>query len=161
MWQRRARGAIVKSLQRGNRGGKRRAALEFARCRIQPEGVKIETPADLLPHVRHYADRKQEHFIAASINGANELIAVRVISIGLVDRSQIHPREVFAEALADRASAIMVAHNHPAGSLEPSPADLEVTRQLKEAGTIMGIPLLDHLIFNRHDYYSFLEESRI
>lgn len=137
------------------------AALEFARRRIKPEGVKIETPADLLPHVRHYADRKQEHFLCASINGANEILNIRVVSIGLVDRTPVHPREVFAEALADRASAIVVAHNHPAGGLEPSPADIEVTNQLKAAGAVMGIALLDHIIFNRTGYFSFLEAGRL
>jgi DNA repair protein RadC len=137
------------------------AALEFARRRIKPEGAKIETPADLLPHVRHYADRKQEHFLCASINGANEILNIRVVSIGLVDRTPVHPREVFAEALADRASAIVVAHNHPAGGLEPSPADIEVTKQLKAAGVVMGIALLDHIIFNRTGYFSFLEGGRL
>jgi DNA repair protein RadC len=100
------------------------AAIEFARRRIKPEGAKIKTPADLLPHIRHYADRKQEHFLCASINGANEILNIRVVSIGLVDRTQVHPREVFADALSDRASAVIVAHNHPAGSLEPSSPDV-------------------------------------
>lgn len=136
------------------------AAIEFARRRIKPEGAKIETPADLLPHVRHYADRKQEHFLCATINGANELLNVRVISIGLVDRSPVHPREVFADAVADRACAVMLAHNHPAGPLQPSDADLETTRRIREAGDIMGIAVLDHLIFNRKGYFSFLEEGK-
>ena len=137
------------------------AALEFARRRIKPEGTKIETPADLLPHVRHYADRKQEHFLCASINGANEIINIRVVSIGLIDRAPVHPREVFADALADRASAVIVAHNHPAGGVEPSSADVEATKQLKAAGAVMGIALLDHIIFNRSDYFSFLEAGRL
>jgi DNA repair protein RadC len=137
------------------------AALEFARRRIKPEGVKIETPADLLPHVRHYADRKQEHFLCATINGANEIINIRVVSIGLIDRTPVHPREVFGDALSDRASAIIVAHNHPSGSLEPSAFDIEVTKQLKAAGIVMGITLLDHIIFNRGGYYSFLESGRL
>jgi len=137
------------------------AALEFARRRIKPEGTKIETPADLLPHVRHYADRKQEHFLCASINGANEILNIRVVSIGLIDRTPVHPREVFAEALADRASAIIVAHNHPAGGLEPSASDIEMTTQLKAAGVVMGITLLDHIIFNRGGYFSFLEAGRL
>ncbi len=137
------------------------AALEFARRRIKPEGVKIETPADLLPHVRHYADRKQEHFLCASINGANEILNIRVVSIGLIDRTPVHPREVFADALMDRASAIIVAHNHPSGSLEPSAADVEVTAQLKAAGVVLGITLLDHIIFNRNGYFSFLEAGRL
>jgi DNA repair protein RadC len=136
------------------------AAIEFARRRIKPEGLKIDTPADVLPLIRHFADRKQEHFLSITINGANEVINVRVVSIGLVDRSPVHPREVFADALADRASGIIVAHNHPAGNLEPSASDEDVTRQLKHAGEIMGIHLLDHIIFNRIAYFSFLESGR-
>lgn len=137
------------------------AAIEFARRRIKPEGAKIETPADLLPHIRHYADRKQEHFLCASINGANEILNIRVVSNGLVDRSPVHPREVFADALTDRASAVIVAHNHPNGGLEPSPSDIRITAQLKAAGEIVGIMLLDHIIFNRIGYFSFLEAGRL
>lgn len=137
------------------------AAIEFARRRIKPEGAKIQTPADFLPHVRHYADRKQEHFLCATINGANEILNIRVVSIGLIDRTPVHPREVFADALADRASTVIVAHNHPSGPLTPSSADVEATKQIKQAGQIVGIELLDHIIFNRHGYYSFLEEGRL
>jgi DNA repair protein RadC len=137
------------------------AAIEFARRRIKPEGAKIQTPSDLLPHVRHYADRKQEHFLCATINGANEILNIRVISIGLVDRTPVHPREVFADALSDRASGIIVAHNHPSGSLQPSSNDLEITKQIFAAGEIVGIVLLDHIIFNRTGYFSFLEEGRL
>jgi DNA repair protein RadC len=136
------------------------AAIEFARRRIKPEGTMIETPADLLPLIRHYADRKQEHFISASINGANEIMNIRVVSIGLVDRTSAHPREVFADALSDRASGVIVAHNHPAGPLEPSAWDIEITKQLKEAGVVVGVELLDHIIFNRTGYYSFLESGK-
>nr|VFK21811.1 MAG: DNA repair protein RadC [Candidatus Kentron sp. LFY] len=134
------------------------AAIEFVRRRIKPEGIKINRPSDLVPHVRHYADRKQEHFLCASVNGANEVINIRVISIGLVDRSLAHPREVFAGPLADRASAIILAHNHPMGPLEPSPADMEITQRMRQAGDIMGIAVLDHVIFNRSDHFSFLDE---
>ncbi len=137
------------------------AAMEFARRRIKPEGSKIETPADLLPHIRHFADRKQEHFLCASINGANEILNIRVVSIGLIDRTPVHPREVFADALSDRASAVIVAHNHPAGGLEPSASDVDVTKQLKAAGVVIGIALLDHIIFNRTGYFSFLEAGRL
>jgi DNA repair protein RadC len=135
------------------------AAIEFARRRIKPEGIKIETPADLLPQIRHYGDRKQEHFLCATINGANEVMNVRVVSIGLIDRSPVHPREVFADAISDRACAIIVAHNHPNGTLEPSTNDLDVTKQLKEAGEVVGISLLDHIIFNRSGYFSLLENG--
>jgi len=137
------------------------ASIEFARRRIKPEGAKIAKPADLLPHIRHYADRKQEHFLCAAINGANEILNIRVVSIGLIDRSPVHPREVFADALSDRASAIIVAHNHPRGGVEPSQSDLTITAQLKAAGEIAGIELLDHIIFNRTTPYSFLENGKL
>lgn len=137
------------------------SAIEFSRRRIRPEGICINTPADLLPHIRHYSDRKQEHFLCASVNGANEIINIRVISIGLIDRSHVHPREVFADPITDRASGIIVAHNHPSGGLSPSKNDIEVTRRLKEAGKTLGIELLDHIIFNGNSYYSFLENDYI
>ena len=137
------------------------AALEFSRRRIKPDNAKILTPADLLPHIRHYADRKQEHLLCASINGANEILAIRVISIGLIDRTTIHPREVFADAVVDRASGIILAHNHPAGTVTPSPADVDATSLIKDAGRIMGISLLDHIIFNKSSYYSFIESGTL
>jgi DNA repair protein RadC len=135
------------------------AALEFARRRIRPEGLRISFPPDVLPLIRHFADRKQEHFICASLNGANEVIATRVVSVGLVNKTQVHPREVFADPLIDRASAVIVAHNHPSGSLEPSKEDIDITGQLKSAGEILGIRLLDHIVFNQKGYYSFLESG--
>jgi len=137
------------------------AAIEFVRRRIKPEGMKIETPADVLPLIRQYADRKQEHFLAITINGANEVQNVRVISIGLIDRSPVHPREVFADAVAERASGIIVAHNHPAGGVDPSEADVAITKQLREAARIVGIELLDHIIFNKGSYFSFLEAGKL
>jgi DNA repair protein RadC len=137
------------------------AALEFARRRIRPEGLRISFPADCLPLIRHYADRKQEHFLCISINGANEVIKNRIVSVGLVNRTQVHPREVFADPITDRASAIIVAHNHPSGGLLPSKEDIEITKQLKSAGETLGIRLLDHIIFNHKGYYSFLEKGEL
>jgi DNA repair protein RadC len=137
------------------------AALEFARRRIRPEGLKISFPADVLPLIRHYADRKQEHFICISINGANEVITTRVVSVGLVNKTQVHPREVFADPITDRASAIIVAHNHPVGDLTPSKEDIEITKQLKSAGEVLGIRVLDHIIFNDKGYYSLVERGEI
>ncbi len=94
-----------------------------------------------------------------SLNGANEVIAARVVSVGLVNKTQVHPREVFADPLTDRASAVVVAHNHPSGSIEPSKEDMDITGQLKSAGEILGIRLLDHIVFNQKGYYSFLESG--
>jgi DNA repair protein RadC len=135
------------------------AALEFARRRIRPEGTKISSPVDVLPLISHFADRKQEHFICISLNGANEVITSRVVSVGLVNKTQVHPREVFADPITDRASSIIVAHNHPAGTLTPSKEDIEITRQLKYAGKTLGIRLLDHIIFNHKGYVSFQENG--
>lgn len=73
----------------------------------------------------------------------------------------VHPREVFADPITDRASAIIVAHNHPAGSLTPSKKDIEITKQLISAGDTLGIKLLDHIIFNHKGYYSFLENNEL
>ena len=135
------------------------AALEFARRRIRPEGTKISSPGDVLPLISHFADRKQEHFICLSLNGANEVIISRVVSVGLVNRTQVHPREVFADPITDRASSVIVAHNHPAGTLAPSKEDVEITRQLKSAGKTLGIRLLDHIIFNHKGFFSFQENG--
>lgn len=137
------------------------AALEFARRRIRPEGLRISFPPNVLSLIRHYADRKQEHFICVSLNGANEVIATRVVSVGLVNRTQVHPRKVFADPITDRASAVIVAHNHPSGSLEHSREDMDITARLKSAGEILGIRLLDHVIFDSKGYYSFLEKGLI
>ena len=137
------------------------AAMEFSRRRIRPEGLRIPFPVDVLPLIRHYSDRKQEHFICIPINGANEVITSRVVSVGLVNKTQVHPREVFADPITDRASAIIIAHNHPSGGLTPSKEDIEITKQLKAAGEILGIRLLDHIIFNHKEYYSFLEHGEL
>ncbi|MBN1981849.1 MAG: DNA repair protein RadC [Chitinivibrionales bacterium] len=137
------------------------AAFEFVRRRIKPEGLKIKFPADVLPLIQHYADRKQEHFLCVSINGANEIMTVRVVSIGLVNKSHVHPREVFADVISERASAVIVAHNHPHGELRPSNEDSQITKQLKEAARILGLSLLDHIVFNTKGYYSFAEHDEL
>ena len=137
------------------------AAFEFVRRRIKPEGLKIKFPADILPLIQHYGDRKQEHFLCVSVNGASEVMSVRVVTIGLVNKSQVHPREVFAEVLSERASAIIVAHNHPNGTLEPSSEDKQITKRLKDAAAILGINFLDHIIFNAKGYYSFAEKNEL
>lgn len=107
------------------------------------------------------ADRKQEHFLCISLNGANEVIATRTISVGLVNKAQVHPREVFADPITDRAAAIIIAHNHPTGNVTPSKDDVEITRKLKAAGETLGIKVLDHIIFSHKGYYSFLESNEL
>ncbi len=137
------------------------AAFEFARRSLCPVKKKITSPGDIYPVVAHYGDRKQEYFLCLALNGAHEVLAVRVVSIGLVNRAMVHPREVYSEPLKDRCAAIAVAHNHPSGILEPSQEDKEVTHRLKESGEILGIPLLDHVIFSDSGYYSFMEAGEL
>jgi DNA repair protein RadC len=137
------------------------AAIEFVRRRIKPEGLKIKKPIDILPLIQHYSDRHQEHFLSISINGANEVMNIRVVTIGLVNQSQIHPREIFADVILDRASAVIIAHNHPSGSLKPSKEDISTTKKIKDAARLLGINLLDHIIFSKKGYYSFLENNTL
>ena len=137
------------------------AAFEFVRRRIKPEGIKIKFPSDVMPLIQHFADRKQEHFICISLNGANEVMNVRVITIGLVNKTQVHPREVFADVIAERASSVILAHNHPSGNLEPSDDDLRITTQLIEAGKLLGIKVLDHIIFSSRDFVSLLDKGKL
>jgi DNA repair protein RadC len=137
------------------------AAWELARRRIDPRTRKITCPAALYAQLIRYAGRPQETFITASVNGAQELLKLRIITVGLLNKTLIHPREVFAPAISDRAAGLLVAHNHPSGQLEPSREDLEVTTRLAQAGGLLGIPLLDHLIFTRDSYISLKELGHI
>jgi len=88
----------------------------------------------------------KEHFIVLSFDSRNKLIGIDTITVGTLDSNLIHPRETFEAAVRRHASRIIIAHNHPSGNTEPSQEDLEITRQLVEAGKIMGIEILDHLI---------------
>jgi DNA repair protein RadC len=136
------------------------AALELGRRFSPGARDRIKCAQDLFPLVRHYAERKQEQFVCASLNGAHEVIAIRVVSLGILNRTIVHPREVYGDPLSDRAAAIIVCHNHPSGQLEPSEEDIQITRRLREAGTILGINLLDHLILSpQGDYFSFVESG--
>jgi DNA repair protein RadC len=131
------------------------AMLEFGRRRWGPFGAKITHPADIYTLVRHYANRRQECFISISLNGAHEVLAVRIVTMGLVNRTLIHPREVFADVIADRSCGICVCHNHPSGKIIPSPEDNEVTLILAKAAKVLGIKFLDHVIFSETAYYSY------
>jgi len=137
------------------------AMLEFGRRRWGVSGCVVRHPSDIFSLVRHNADRKQERFISVSMNGAHEVLSVRVVTVGLVNRTIVHPREVFADLLQDRASAFAVAHNHPSGRLAPSPEDDEVTGRLWKAAGILGLHFMDHLIFSPTDFYSYRDEGRM
>ena len=137
------------------------AGIEFARRRIKPSDKRIEHPCDVVPLVNFWADRPQEYFLVLTLNGAHEVIRLRVVSQGTLDKTIVHPREIFADPLTDRAAAIICCHNHPSGSLEPSQEDLTLTKRLRDIGLLLGVPLLDHVIFTRSGYFSFLENELI
>ena len=133
------------------------SAFELARRHLLKDTVKITTATDTLPLLADIAGKQQEHFLCISLNGANEVIEKRTVTIGLLDRSQVHPREVFADVIADRAAAVIFAHNHPAGDPKPSDADLAIHEQLTQAAKILGIRVLDHIIVTKTAHYSFQE----
>ncbi|MCL2765684.1 MAG: DNA repair protein RadC [Treponema sp.] len=137
------------------------AMLEFGRRRYGSFSARIRQPADIFMLVRHFADRKQEKFISISLNGAHEVLAVRIVTIGLVNKTIVHPREVFADIIQDRAAAFCVAHNHPSGQLASSDEDDEITERLLQAARILGLHFLDHIIFSESSFWSFRDKGKL
>ena len=135
------------------------AAIELGKRRTCHLGAHITTPCDVIPFVNHYAMSGKEHFLAVTLNGGHNIIQIHVVSIGTTNSAYVHPREVFYEAIKENASAILVCHNHPSGAVEPSEEDIECTRKLLAASKIIGIPLLDHVIIDCNNYFSFLENG--
>lgn len=121
----------------------------------RPKIVDAETAAEQLGYLK---SKKQECFVVLTLDGANRLIDNAIVFQGTLTQSLVHPREIFAKAIEDRAAKIMVAHNHPSGNLEPSLEDVEVTEKLKEAGRLMGIEVLDHIIVGKNGYWSMNTE---
>ena len=119
--------------------------------------VHIGQPNDIFPFLKRYASKKQEHFVVVTLDAANRVIKVHLVSIGLLNRTLIHPREVFVRAIKDCAATVILAHNHPSGSLEPSREDREATQRLGKAGEIVGIHVLDHIIIGKSGFFSFRE----
>jgi len=120
----------------------------------------IKTPDDVYNKLlKRYRNEPKEQFIVITLNGTHEPISVSIASIGLVNRTIIHPREVFCRAIQDMATAILVCHNHPSGSLQPSDEDTEITERLCKAGHLLGIHVLDHIIFSKKDFLSLRKEG--
>jgi DNA repair protein RadC len=116
---------------------------------------RIKNPEDMYDLLKRYAKAKKEQFIVVTLNVNHEPLSVRIVSTGLINRTLVHPREMFYPAVQDLAAAVILCHNHPSGSLEPSNQDKGITKRLVAAGTIMGIHVLDHLIIGDSGYYSF------
>jgi len=125
------------------------------------DGKPIRDAEDAVPHFASIQAMPQEVFAVMSLNGANEPIKTRWVTVGLLDCNQVHPREVFADPLMDRAASIIIAHNHPSGTLEPSPEDLAITKRLQRAGELLGIKVLDHLIVTKSGHISLKNKGHM
>lgn len=117
----------------------------------------IDSPEKAVKQLADIRDKKQEYFVCLTLDGANRLITKRVITIGTLTSSLVHPREVFADAITDRAASIIIAHNHPSGSLKPSAADLEITIRLENSAKLLGIKLMDHIIVTKNQHVAIRE----
>ena len=122
----------------------------------------IRSPEDaaklLIPEM---SSLQQEHFVTLFLNTKNQVLHKQTIFIGSLNASIVHPREIFREAVKRSAACIICAHNHPSGSTAPSPEDIDVTARLKEAGEIIGIELVDHIIIGDHSFLSLKERGYI
>lgn len=128
--------------------------------RKQKKTIPLQNRSDILPLLKDIATERQEHFVVLSLNSERCLIRKRVVFIGTVNAVIAHPREIFAGAIEDRASSIIVAHNHPSGDPTPSGQDIAATEQLMKAGEILGIELVEHLIVANDRWFSFGESNK-
>lgn len=117
----------------------------------------IRTPFDLEPYLEPMKHLSEEHFVALHLDARNQVLGYHVVSHGTLSASLVHPREIFKAALLNNAYCIIVAHNHPAGSTEASPDDIQTTKQIVAAGKLMGVPVIDHLIVSYRSLSSIRE----
>jgi len=135
------------------------ASLELSKRYLIRTNKRITDAKDVYDELHKYASRQQEHFLTITLDGASHIINTRTVFIGTLNQSLVHPREVFADAIADRAAGIIIAHNHPSGTLEASRADVAITQRLMEVSKLVGIELLDHVILSKQGYFSFSDEG--
>ena len=141
-------------------------AIEFGK-RIFVQGSEIKkqkwsSPESIYLNNKYlFLDKKQECFYCFYFNNNQELIERKLLFMGTINRSSVHPREIFKEAYLRSASSIVCLHNHPSGNIVPSREDIRLTKSLKEIGDLFGIPILDHIIVGDNNFYSFYEESDI
>lgn len=136
------------------------AALEFGKRQNLEQKQEIASAQDVWKLCVDFRGSKKEHFAAFFLDTQNKQIERQIISIGILNASLVHPREVFEPAVALHAASIIVVHNHPSGGVEPSPDDIAITKRLAEAGKILGIELLDHIIVTASEHIS-LKEKRL
>jgi DNA repair protein RadC len=118
--------------------------------------VKIEGPQDIVDLFNKYAFKKKEYFFMASLASDMSVIATHEVSCGVLNHVPYHPREVFRPAILDNAYAIVIGHNHPSGSLELSVEDEKMIDELRNAGELLGIPVLDHVLITRKGATSYV-----
>jgi len=141
-----------------------KASFELARRKDEPTDKKItiKSSKDVVKAVKsQLKDKKKEHFLVLSLDSRNHIINTSDISIGTLNASLVHPREVFKEAIQSLAASVILVHNHPSGEAEPSEGDLQITKRLVEAGKIMSIEVLDHIIIAGNDSFSFKSKGLI
>lgn len=131
------------------------SAIELSKRFLTKEKHTIKRAEDVLTLVYEIRDKKQEYFICITLDGAGRLINKRTITIGTLNATLVHPREVFADAIVDRAAGVIFVHNHPSGNTEPSQDDIEITDQLIKSGKILGIEIVDHVIVAKNKFSSF------
>lgn len=125
-----------------------------------PERQQVTAPDDVAAVLAAYfADRDREEFVICLLDTANTLTGLSCLSVGGLAASIVEPRQVFKTAILANAAAVILAHNHPSGNPEPSREDVRITRQLVEAGKLMGVPVHDHLILTDHGYTSLAERG--
>ena len=137
------------------------AAFELGRRLLAPPGEepRVSSPAEAYTLVRDLRKARKEHLIALYLDAQNRLISRETVSIGSLNTTRTHPREVLQPAIANSALAFVLVHNHPSGSLDPSRDDVEFTRTMARAGDLMGISLYDHLIVSRRGFVSLKERG--
>jgi len=121
----------------------------------------VKSIRDVIAQFSYLRDKTREHLAALYLNARNELVFKKHIFVGTLDANIAHPREIFEHALANHASSVILVHNHPSGDPEPSKADLEITKRIIEAGKILGIDVLDHIIITKTKAFSFKEKKLI
>jgi len=138
------------------------AAFELSKRALEVNDTNLPVISDAKDAVAQLSDMrdlKKEHFVVLYLNAKNQLVHKETISMGTLNANLVHPREVFEPALKYSAAQIIAAHNHPSGDPKPSEDDLEVTKRLTEAGKMMGIEIMDHVIVSKNSYFSFKEEK--
>jgi len=137
------------------------ASIELARRLLLPDSGQgpIRSPRDACRAVSRIRAESKEHFLALFLNARNVIISEETVSIGSLNANIVHPREVFRPAITHAAAAVVLAHNHPSGDVSPSQEDLRLTSRLVEAGRVIGIEILDHIIVSESAYLSFRSES--